>query len=460
MNRFLSPDRSGRIRLQSRRKRKPFWLLSFLALVLSGYFILDATLIQKKSPDPAAAVEDALLLAQESDYDISDTPMHSPPQDETSQKVEKTLSVSRGDTLMGLLLKAGLARAEAHTVICSLEEVFNPRRLQRGQEINLIFTESPEQEILFQSLNLKLDIAKEVQVEWCDENGFVSREIFHELETRPVRVEAKIGSSLYDAAMSAGLPMEILIQLIRAYSYDIDFQRDIQPGDEFAVMYEEESRGDDEVARGGAMLYASLTTGGRTLNIFRHETSDGEFDFYDPEGKSVGKTLMITPIDGARLTSRFGNRRHPILGYSRMHSGLDFAAPTGTPIMAAGDGVVESAMRKGNYGNYIRIRHPNEYHTAYAHLSRFAKGVRKGTRVKQGQTIGYVGSTGLSTGPHLHYEVHHRGKHINPATMKFPPSRTLKGKELESFVLVKKELEALFASLQGGDRLAMSEERK
>ncbi|MFO7462346.1 MAG: hypothetical protein R6X07_17160, partial [Desulfatiglandales bacterium] len=157
--------------------------------MLSGYVILDANLFQKKTPDPAAAEEDALLLSQDSDSDISDTPMHSPPQDETSQRVEKTLSVSRGDTLMGLLLKAGLARAEAHTVICSLEEVFNPRRLQRGQEINLTFTESPEQEILFQSLNLKLDIAKEVQVEWCDENGFISREIIHELETRPVRVE-------------------------------------------------------------------------------------------------------------------------------------------------------------------------------------------------------------------------------------------------------------------------------
>jgi len=162
---------------------------------------------------------------------------------------------------------------------------------------------------------------------------------------------------------------------------------------------------------------------------------------------------MVTPIDGARLTSGYGMRRHPILGYSRMHPGLDFAAPTGTPIMAAGDGVVEYAGRKGNYGNYIRIRHPNEYHTVYAHMSRFASGIRSGARVRQGETIGYVGSTGMSTGPHLHYEVHHRGEHVNPATVDTPPGRTLEGQELERFMQVKDDLETLFASLETRDRL-------
>jgi murein DD-endopeptidase MepM/ murein hydrolase activator NlpD len=428
----------------------------FFSLVLAGYFLVGVDWFPKKNSDATSIEEEAVLRAQDEDAAPVQAQVEPPPDDPASQRVEKTLSVSSGDTLMELLVKAGLARAEAHTLICSLEEVFDPRRLRRGQEINLTFTESPEQEILFQSLNLKLDIATEVQVERCDENGFVSMEIVHELETRPVLVEGEIESSLYVSAANAGLPLEILVQMIRAYSFDIDFQRDIQPGDEFSVVYQEESNQRDQVARGGALLYASLTTGGRALRIYRYETADGEIDFFDAEGKSVGKTLMITPIDGARLSSGYGKRRHPILGYSRMHRGLDFAAPTGTPIMAAGDGVVESATRKGNYGNYIRIRHPNEYYTVYAHLSRFGKGVRRGTRVKQGQTIGYVGSTGLSTGPHLHYEVHHRGKHVNPASLDFPPTRVLAGQELEGFKTAKQELDTLFASLQGGDRLAMS----
>jgi murein DD-endopeptidase MepM/ murein hydrolase activator NlpD len=427
-------------------------------LVLSGHFFLDMGLSPKKSSYATSIEKDTALQALDEDAEPVQSQPHSPPQYSTYQRVEKTLTVSSGDTLMALLVNAGLARTEVHAVICSLEEVFDPRRLRRGQEIALTFSKSLEQEILFQGLNLKLDIAREVQVERCDENGFVSMEIVHELETRPVLVEATIESSLYLSAVNAGVPLEVLVQMIRAYSFDIDFQRDIQPGDEFSLVYQEELNRRDQVARGGALLYSSLTTGGRALRIYRYETMDGQSDFFDAQGKSVIKTLMITPIDGARLTSRYGKRRHPILGYSRMHRGLDFAAPTGTPVMAAGDGFVESATRKGNYGKYVRIRHPNQCHTVYAHLSRFVKGVRRGTRVKQGQTIGYVGSTGLSTGPHLHYEVLHRGKHVNPAALDFPSARILEGQELEGFMTAKTNLETLLSSLQSGDQLALLEE--
>ena len=458
MNRFFPTYDTRRIRLQRKGKKKLFRLLLFIPVLASGIFFLDMGLFFNSGLDRAGEekAEAPQVRHEEADSPLQ-TPLKSAPQDRTPKRVEKTLSVSSGDTLIGLLVREGLARAEAHSIISSLKEVFNPRMIRKGQEICLTFTDLSEQENLFYSLNLKLDIAREVQVQRCDENGFISREILHELETRPVRVEAGINSNLYDSALNAGLPMEVLVQMIRAYSFDIDFQRDIRAGDEFAIMYEEESNRRNEAARGGAMLYSSLTTGSRTLRMYRYEPLDGEIDFFDPRGKSVGKTLMVTPIDGARLSSRYGMRRHPILGYSRMHRGLDFAAPTGTPIMAAGDGIVEAAARKGNYGNYIRIRHPNEYHTVYAHLSRFASGVRRGARVKQGQTVGYVGSTGLSTGPHLHYEVHHRGKNVNPAKLESPPSRTLEGQELERFLLAKKDLETLFASLQGRDRLALLE---
>ena len=455
MKRFLAAYKSGRIRLESKRGKKTFWRFLFLPLFLSGFFLLGTGVFLKAGLDEnPKETQEAFELQDEQALSSLRPRVNDPPKDQPPPKVEKTLSVSPGDTLMGLLVRAGLARVEAHSVISALEKIFDPRRLREGQEICLTFIDLPEQENSFHSLHLKLDMAREVQVERCDENGFVSREIVHELDTRPIRAEGEIASSLYDAALNAGVPLEVLLQMIRAYSFDIDFQRDIQRGDRFAVLYEEESNRRDGTARGGALLYASLTTGGRTLGIYRYEITDGHVDWFDGRGKSIGKMLMLTPIDGARLTSGFGNRRHPVLGYSRMHRGLDFAAPAGTPLMAAGNGIVEFAGREGDYGNTIRIRHPNEYHTLYAHLSRFASGVSRGARVRQGQIIGYVGSTGLATGSHLHYEVHHRGKPINPARMDSPPSRTLKGKELERFMIAKKELETLFASLQDGDRLA------
>ncbi|NLA74728.1 MAG: M23 family metallopeptidase [Deltaproteobacteria bacterium] len=193
---------------------------------------------------------------------------------------------------------------------------------------------------------------------------------------------------------------------------------------------------------GGELLYASMNTRVVPITIYRYQTADGEIDMYDAKGCSVRKTLMATPIDGARLSSSYGMRRHPILGYTRMHKGLDFAAPSGTPIMAAGDGVIEFAGKKGGYGNYISIRHANGYQTAYGHMKGFASGIKKGARVKQGNVIGYVGSTGVSTGPHLHYEVLYNKKHVNPASVKTPSGRILKDNELEDFLRLKHELES------------------
>ncbi len=375
--------------------------------------------------------------------------------------IAKTLPVTRGDTLMGLLVRAGLPHSEAYNVIAALKDVFNPRHLRQDHVLTMLFESPYEDSALFKAMHLKLNPVREVQVERCAENGFAAREVTHELEVQPVRVAVDITSSLYEAATGAGVPPEVLLQIIRIYGFDVDFQRDIQPQDHFEILFELKVDASGEIARAGNARYASLTTQGRRLPVYRYQTSDGEIDYFDAEGRSLRKTLMITPIDGARISSGYGNRRHPILGYSRMHKGLDFAAPAGTPIMAAGDGVVEYAGRKGSYGNYIRLRHANQYQTVYAHLSRFGRGIRVGARVKQGQTIGYVGSTGMSTGPHLHYEVHHRGHHVNPASIKSDPGRVLKGSELARFMVVKKELDTLFASLQEPPQLArLSAERQ
>jgi murein DD-endopeptidase MepM/ murein hydrolase activator NlpD len=360
------------------------------------------------------------------------------------QTVKKTITISAGDTLMELLVREGLSNTDACSVIVSLVEIFNPRQLQQGQEIILYFkTINNPGAPLFQSLSVIPDLTREIQVTRSSENTFVSKEIFHKLDKMTVKTKVEIKTNLYNAALEAHMPIEVLIQMIRAYSYDIDFQRDIQPGDSFEAIYEKIFDKNGIYVKGGELLFSSLNTSGHPITIYRYKTTDGEVDMYDEKGRSVRKTLMITPIDGARLSSSFGMRRHPILGYTRMHRGLDFAAPTGTPIMAAGDGIIELAGKKGGYGNYIRIRHANGYLTAYGHMKKFASDIRKGSRVKQGNIIGYVGSTGISTGPHLHYEVIYMKKNVNPASIKTPSGRTLKDNELTRFLMIKQELETL-----------------
>jgi murein DD-endopeptidase MepM/ murein hydrolase activator NlpD len=227
----------------------------------------------------------------------------------------------------------------------------------------------------------------------------------------------------------------------------VDFQRSIRPGDGFEVMFEKLYTEDGEFARFGNVLYGKLVLSGTNLPLYRFTTKGGLTDFFGTIGKSARKALMRTPIDGARLSSGFGRRRHPILGYTKMHRGLDFAAPRGTPIYAAGNGTVVYRARNGAYGNYIRIRHNSEYSTAYGHMSRFSRKVRRGRRVKQGQIIGYVGTTGRSTGPHLHYEVLNRGRQLNPFRLKLPSGKSLKGAELVRFNAERQRVQEKYTSL-------------
>lgn len=371
--------------------------------------------------------------------------------EETDSVLEKIVRVARGDTLMGILLDAGLARSEAHAAVSALQEVYNPRSLRPGHEVVLTFVPGPadEDDGFFAGLRMQVDVDRNVMVLRESDEEFLAKEEQWELQVAPFATQGEITSSLYNAAVQAGMPSPVLIQMIRALSFDVDFQRDIQPGDRFEALFERELDESGQAVREGPLLYATLESGGRILPIFRYTALDGETDYFNARGQSVRKTLMLTPIDGARLSSGYGMRRHPILGYSRMHRGLDFAAPTGTPIMAAGDGVVTHAGRKGNYGITVELRHPNQYTTLYAHMSRLGRGISRGTRVKQGQVIGYVGSTGMSTGPHLHYEVHLRGEHVNPASVDSPPGRTLEGQDLDLFKAMTKQVRAQYAALAG-----------
>ncbi|MFP3980771.1 MAG: peptidoglycan DD-metalloendopeptidase family protein [Desulfobacterales bacterium] len=378
-------------------------------------------------------------------------------QDFGSLLEKKQVTVSAGDTLINILRRAGLTSPEAYKVIGELQKRFDPAKLHQGHELTLSFVNNQENNAVFQGLSLRTDVFREVQVARRAGQGFQVRELEHELGTRPARAEAEITSSLYRAAQAADLPTEALLQVVRAYSYDVDFQRDIRPGDRIEVLYQERVDDRGEVVMPGPVLYAALHTNGRTLRIYRHESEDGGTGFFDGRGKSVQKALMVTPVEGARTSSGYGMRKHPILGYNKMHEGLDFAAPSGTPIMAAGDGVVEYAGRRGSYGHYVRIRHPNQYQTAYAHMSGYAEGISRGTRVKQGEVIGYVGSTGRSTGPHLHYEVRYAGSPVNPKEIDSPPGKKLEGEEMQRFLVSKNSLEELYASLGDEKHLAKAD---
>lgn len=335
---------------------------------------------------------------------------------------------------MALLVDAGVPATAADRAIRAMAKIYKPRRIKPGQQFTL--TLKPPQssgtppELL--SVTFSESVERDISVQRT-EIGYLATAIARPLTRFTVHAEGRIHSSLYVAGVEAGLQQSTLADLIHIFSFDVDFQRDIRQGDEFALMFEEYRDDGGRMVKSGNVLVAEMMLSGQKTRLYRYKTKDGRIDYYDAKGKSVRKALLRTPIDGARISSGFGKRRHPILGYTRMHKGLDFAARRGTPIYAAGDGVVDFAGRKGGYGKYVRIRHTGTYKTAYAHMHRYGKGVRTGRRVRQGQIIGYVGSTGRSTGPHLHYEVHKNGRQVNPRSIKLPSGRKLTGTELRAF---------------------------
>ncbi len=364
---------------------------------------------------------------------------------------EQTLTVGNGDTLMAMLVEAGVERRDAYNAIVAMSKVFKPRYLKPGQEITITVrpATAPEESDTLVSIKLIESVERDVLVRRGDDETYVAEAIDHPLTVDIAGGTGVIEASLFLAGEAAGIPPGILADLIQIYSFDVDFQRDIRKGDGFSVMYERYLDEDGNIVRSGNILSASMTLSGKETKRYRFVTAKGVTDYYDEKGKSGRRTLMRTPINGARLSSNFGNRRHPILGFTRLHTGTDFAAPRGTPIYAAGNGTVEHAGRKGGYGIYIRLRHNGTYKTAYAHMSGIARGVRRGKRVTQGQVIGYVGTTGRSTGNHLHYEVMRNGKFINSRRMRLPSGKPLKGADLEAFLLVRDAADEQFAAITG-----------
>ncbi len=357
-----------------------------------------------------------------------------------------SIEIAAGGTLMRGLLDLGVDPMQAGEAVGALRAVFDPRDIRAGQIVEVATGEGG---LLGLALNPRAGERIEVA---RDGEGFVSRLIELPVELRLVVAAGRIETSLYQAALDGGVPPNVLAEMIRAYSFDIDFQREIRPGDGFELLYEEFVGEDGGAVRHGPPLHATMRLSGSTLPIYRFTPESGFIDYFNDRGESVRKALLRTPIDGARITSVYGMRT--LGGYTRMHRGLDFGAPPGTPIVAAGDGTIERLGWNGGYGNYIRIRHNGAYKTAYAHMSGYARGLGKGSRVRQGQVVGYVGNTGNSTGPHLHYEVLVNGEQINPLDVNLPSGEILEGAELQAFYAVRDELDALFARTRGERRVA------
>ena len=280
------------------------------------------------------------------------------------------------------------------------------------------------------------------------QNNFIVKENILKLYKKEVVIKNEIKSSLYSAAVKSGIEPNIIIEFARIFGFEVDFQRDIRKGDWFEILYERFEDDNNVVQDTGKIVYASMFVNGNEINLYNFKDGSGDIGFYDIKGKSIVKSLMKTPINGARLSSSYGMRKHPILGYNKMHRGTDFAAPSGTPIMASGAGKITRARWCGGGGNCVKIKHNSTYQTVYAHMKNFARGIKEGRRVKQGQIIGYVGSTGLSTGPHLHYEVIVNGKKVNSQKLKLPSGKILKGKAREEFELRRIKIDLRLSELR------------
>ena len=355
------------------------------------------------------------------------------------------LEVQKGDTFAKIIKQLNLPSKERELIIKKLSKFKFINKLYDGQKISFKLDNSEPIKVI--EISVEQSKTKTFVFNRKDSlNKFERKEINKNLNQTIIYKESIILNSLYSSAINVGIEPNIIIDFARIYGFQIDFQRDIWKNDSFQIVYERYLDSNNKVLDTGKILYANLILQGKENDLYIFKTKDG-YEHFDKAGRSIKKSLMKTPINGARLSSSFGMRKHPILGFNKMHRGTDFAAPEGTPIMASGDGKIIRARWCGGGGNCIKIRHNSTYSTVYAHLKNFARGIREGVRVKQGQTIGYVGSTGMSTGPHLHYEVIVNGKKVNSQKLKLPSGKVLKKKERELFEVKKIKLNVLKSKL-------------
>ena len=382
---------------------------------LSGLTVLSLD-VQTEAPDVIADAEIETISLASLPIDAEDFGIGAPLD-------VRPAALKRRETLSDLVNRLDLPGNDGHRALYSLtsSELLNARRVRPGLEV----TAHVDGEQL-NALSVNLEAGRRLMAKRMPNGEFKSFALNSQLIAMPYVVKGSIETSLYQDAQLLGAEDQQVVDFAQVFAYDLDFQREVHPGDEFEMVFDVLMDERGNVIRRGDVLYAALNGKAVTKSFYRFTTPDEKItDYFQANGESSTKFLMKTPINGARLSSRFGKRRHPISGYTRLHKGTDFAAPRGTPIYAAGNGVVERASRYGGYGHYVRIRHQKGYKTAYAHMSRYGRGVKSGRSVRQGQIIGYVGSTGASTGPHLHYEVYKNGRAVDAMRLKLPTGRKL-----------------------------------
>ena len=352
-----------------------------------------------------------------------------------------------GDTYQNIINKLDVKKSEKQIVIDTIKKEKALKLLKINQKFNFKLDNLTGKKVI----EFVIETDKKNQIVFkriAKKKTFISKKIKKNFIKKLVYKETVITNSLYNSAINLGIKPNIIIEFARLYGFQVDFQRDVWKNDSFQIIYEEFINENNNVVDTGEIIFANLNLQDTDLQLYKYEYEKDKIEYFDENGKSIRKTLMKTPINGARLSSSYGKRKHPILGYTKMHTGTDFAAPTGTPIMASGDGKITKAGWCGGGGNCVKIKHNSTYQTVYAHMSKFGRGIKKGVRVKQGQIIGYVGSTGLSTGPHLHYEVIENGRKINSQKLKLPSGKILKGKARENFELERIKIDLKISELR------------
>jgi len=405
-------------------------------LFLGTAAVLTVSLLALRPDGIEAQAETALEIAEAPALDLSRDDLYLA-QNLDTELASVELTLKPGDNLGPLLQRNGVSPGTVYEITQAFGEVFSPTKLRAGQTF-LMSSEGGDVTSLAFKPNLERSIFVEVEGE-----GFAAREVAAEFKYETLTVRGTVNNSLYVDAKRLGAPDRVIQQFANIYEYSVDFQRDIRKGDEFEMFFEAALDRDGNIIKSQDLMFTSFSPRGKTGEYYLYADSNGDENYYDETGKTAKRKLRATPVNGARLSSGYGRRRHPVLGYAKMHRGLDFAAPRGTPIYAAGAGTIERANRYGSFGNYVRIRHSGGYQTAYAHLKGFGKGIRKGARVRQDQVIGYVGTTGRSTGPHLHYEVHLNGKAVNPRTLAQLPGKPLAKSEMAGFASRRAEIDKM-----------------
>ena len=410
-------------------------LLSFISLIGISYFLSisfgENLTREKKVSKKIITDEDPIHIEEKLEIDFT---------------LVQKYYLKEGETFTGALKQADLEDDEINDVVNIISKKIDLRKLKVGTLIET-YTKSINDKKIINEIIIYPDIEKKIYVKKVN-NKFVAGEDKKKLFSKLKLYEVEIHNSIYESLKKIDTPDEIIMEFVQLYSFDIDFQRDIRKGNKIKIFFDIYTDSQNNYIKSGRIYFSEIILNDEIYELYRFQSEGDEFvEYFNSDGKSATKALMKTPINGARLSSGFGMRKHPILGYNKKHQGVDFAAPTGTPIMAAGTGHIEFVGNNGGAGKYIRIKHLNGYKTSYSHLSKYASGIQKNVKVLQGQVIGYVGNTGLSTGPHLHYEVIFNGKRINPMKMRLPSGKQLKDKNLEIFLAEKNRINAEVSKL-------------